>query len=359
MARPPPSPRSLGGQPGARLAVQRERGGPTHCPGSFGSRRQHPELRVGNRQATRRPSRPPSRTSCFSSQGQRTIKGAGEQLTGSKRDRQRLQLALPRVSGTARPPQAPAHGAGRLPAAHPRLPQRSHGRRGPGLPEHLCRGLPHPRAAASLRRRPLAPPEPSGTAGRRSQRRSEPVGRGGPPDSLGCCCLSGHLVPCVVSLPSPRSALLPPPPPPPPAPHTTQHGLFAAAVAAAAAGAPPRSSSLPSPNLPPAAPGPPVRTRATISPPRPLAGSASCHRFPERPHALWLVLSSLLNNILLHTIGQFRSHLFHLLSDNRIDLMPIIPRGRFGREVPACDWQMMKPLGLRERRSFLLRSAES
>lgn len=83
-------------------------------------------------------------------------------------------------------------------------------------------------------------PEPSGTPRNCSQRSGEPLGRGGPPDSWSCCCLSGHLVPCVVSLQSPRSALLPPPPPP--APHTTQHGLFAAAVAAAAAGAPRRSS---------------------------------------------------------------------------------------------------------------------
>lgn len=116
-------------------------------------------------------------------------------------------------------------------------------------------------ASSPIRSRPpslscglLAIPEPSGKPGYCSPRSGEPMSRGRPPDSWGCCCLSGHLVPCVVSLPSPRSALLPPPPPP--APHTTQHGLFAAAIAAAAARAPRRSSSLPSPNLPPAAPGP-------------------------------------------------------------------------------------------------------
>lgn len=83
-------------------------------------------------------------------------------------------------------------------------------------------------ASSCIRARPSRPsrglpaiPEPSGTPGYCSQSSSEPVGRGRPPDSWGCCCLSGHLVPCVVSLPSPRSALLPPPPPPRPTHHTT------------------------------------------------------------------------------------------------------------------------------------------
>ncbi|XP_070333629.1 basic salivary proline-rich protein 3-like [Odocoileus virginianus] len=145
-----------------------------------------------------------------------------------------------------------------------------------------ARGQPRPPGTGALLPRVCGPP------GSSSSPAGGPRGRGETPDSSGCCCLSGHLVPCVcgVSLPSPLSALLPPPPPP--APYTTQHGLFAAAAAAAAAAGPPRSCPLPSPTLPASRPQPrvAVRMRATARPPRPLAPRASCHPLPgERPHA--------------------------------------------------------------------------
>ena len=184
-----------------------------------------------------------------------------------------------------RPPEPPARsGSSRRGSGEPPrpLPQRRFRRRGPGRPGSLCRGLRHPRAARLASAAAASLPRACGPPGRSFPPASGPRSRRGAPDSSGCCCLSGHLVPCVcgVSLPSPLSALLPPPPPP--APHTTQHGLFAAAAAAAAAAAPPRSCPLPSPTLPASRPQPrvPARTRAAARPPRPLAPPASCHPFP-------------------------------------------------------------------------------
>lgn len=116
-----------------------------------------------SRQPTRRPSRPRSRTSCFSSQGQRTIKGAGELLTGSKRGRRRHRLSLPRVSRMSCPPRPPAHGAKPPPgraratstAAAAAEPRASWAR-----PLRALR----PRAPAFAHGLP-ARPEPSGTPG--------------------------------------------------------------------------------------------------------------------------------------------------------------------------------------------------
>lgn len=131
-----------------------------------------------------------------------------------------------------RPPEPPVRtGSSRPgPGEPPRpLPQRRFPRRGPGRPGRLCRGL-RPRRAARLAPAAAASlPRACGPPGRKSPPAGGPRGRGGTPDSSRCCCLSGHLVPCVcgVSLPSPLSALLPPPPPPPallpprPTHHTT------------------------------------------------------------------------------------------------------------------------------------------
>lgn len=198
----------------------------------------------------------------------------------SARSSSRVQDGSPAAASRPRREQPP----GRARHQHRRYQSGATGVVGPASPGASASSSPIRARPPSLSRGLPAIPEPSGKPGYCSQSSGEPMGHGRPPDSWGCCCFSGHLVPCVVSLPSPRSALLPPPPPP--APHTTQHGLFAAAVAAAAARAPGRSSSLPSPNLPPAAPGPPVRTRADTRLRRPLAGVASCHRFPEQHHAL-------------------------------------------------------------------------
>lgn len=268
--------------------MQRERGGPTRCSGGIGPPRQCPGLRVQSRQPTRRPSRPRSRTSSFSSQGQRTIKGAGELLTGSKRGRKRRRLAHPRVSRMGRPPQPPAHGASRLPgaratstaaaAAGPRAswarPPQALLPRAPAFARgHLASAAASPLSQSPPGRRGTAPraaASPWAAAGRLTAG----VAAASPAILCRVWCLS-RLLARLYSL-----LLLPP------APHTTQHGLFAAAVAAAAAGAPRRSSLIPSPNLPPAAPGPPVRTRADTRPRRPLARLASCHRFPKRHHAL-------------------------------------------------------------------------
>lgn len=161
---------------------------PDHCTGGFGPRPQRPGLRVENRQLPRRPSRPRSRTSCFSSQGQRTIKGAGEQLTGSKRGRQSHRLVLPCVSRTGRPPQPPAHCTGRLratrtastaPAAAepqasrarpsrapmPRAPAPARGRLGSAAASSLSRSPPG-RPGATL----SAAPSPWAAAGRLTAR---------------------------------------------------------------------------------------------------------------------------------------------------------------------------------------------
>ena len=145
--------------------MQRERGGPTPCSRGIGPPRQCPGLRVQSQPAaTRRPSRPRSRTSCFSSQGQRTIKGAGELLTGSKRGPCRHRLALPRVSRTGRPPQPPARGAkpppGRARHQHRRCRSGATGVVGPASPgapaasSHIARGRLAPAAASPLSQSP-------------------------------------------------------------------------------------------------------------------------------------------------------------------------------------------------------------
>lgn len=183
-------------------------------------------------------------------------------------------------SAPGRPPEPPARARSsrRGPGEPPRpLPQRRFRRRGPGRPGSLCRGLRHPRAARLASAATASLPRAYGPPGHSFPPAGGPRGRDGAPDSSGCCCLSGHLVPCVcgVSLPSPLSALLPPPPPP--APHTTQHGLFAAAAAAAAAAA--SAALLPAPlphppRLPPAAPRPSAQARR-----RPPASAIGCESF--------------------------------------------------------------------------------
>lgn len=160
------------------------------------------------------------------------------------------------------------------------LPQRRFPRRGPGCPGRLCRGLPARPAARLAPSAAARFPRACGPPGRSSPPTGGHRGRGGTPDSSQCCCLSGHLVPCVWCL-SPVSSLGFTPSSSSPSPHTTQHGLFAAAAAAAAtaaaaAAAPPRSRPLPSPilpRLPPAAPGSSVH--AHHCPPAKAIGSTS------------------------------------------------------------------------------------
>lgn len=265
-----PFPRGAG--PGSEQAPRPPRGlqrgpaPPAPGPAALPARRASERRRRG-RAGPRGPARRPlllarSRTFCFSSQGQRTIKGAGEPLTGSERRGRPLLVACTRLPRQGARPSLPpvrvgppgprgasaAAAAATLSASWARPPRAPL----PRAPSP-ARGPPRPPATAALLPRVCGPP------GRRSSPAGGLRGRGGTPDSSGCCCLSGHLVPCVcgVSLPSPLSALLPPPPPPRPTHHTTWPlrcgGGCCGGGSSSAAFLP---APLPhSPRLPPAAPG--------------------------------------------------------------------------------------------------------
>jgi hypothetical protein len=140
-----------------------------------------------------------SRTFCFSSQGQRTINGTGEPLTGSERDRRHL---------SGRPSSHPQAGSGRQPPRSPaaRTPPslRGRGRSDPfgaswaRLPRVPLPRAPTPaRAPPGLSRGRPAPPSLRTAPAQLPAGQRRPLGRRATPDSSGCCCLSGHLVPCV------------------------------------------------------------------------------------------------------------------------------------------------------------------
>lgn len=224
-----PLPAASDRQRGARLGVQRDRGGPTPLPGCLRPSATAPGTACGGR-VTNPPPLPPSlkdvvlflprtKDNKGSKQGSNSPgRSAAASAIGS------LFPASPgRVSRRSLPPTVRDASRPRAPPAPP-LPQRSPGRRGPGLPGRLLPRAPAPaRAAASLPRSPPGRPgaapgaaaDPWAAAGRLTAR----VAAASPAILCRVWCLS-RLLARLYSL-----LLLLPPPHPPHTPHNMASSL--------------------------------------------------------------------------------------------------------------------------------------
>ncbi|XP_032197325.1 collagen alpha-1(I) chain-like [Mustela erminea] len=273
-ARPPapaPAPRRPA-LPAGRASRRRRRG----CPGRAGRRgpARHPLLLAR------------SRTFCFSSQGQRTIKGAGEPLTGSECGCRHLLAGctrVPRQADRTSLPPAPGRAARAPGSLRGRCRSVAFGVVGPAAPGASAAGSDTRARPASPQPRPLRSRGPTGRPGTASRRPAGPAAAAERLTARGAAASPAILCRvCVVSLSRLLSRLysllllLPPPH----TPHNMASSLRRRLRRQQQP--PPRSCPLPSPTLPASRPQPhvPARKRATARPPRPLAPRASCLPFP-------------------------------------------------------------------------------